>query len=1557
MSTNTSLRPITLEAIGRFRQRRKRLLVQRAWMTAVVVLLLLLLMVAVVDRLTFMADEVRQWMSYAAYALAGLAAWWLGLRLVRQAQDLFIAARLMENADTRMHEKLLSAVELSKGDPEHLPDSPEFRALLQDDVARQLAGFDPAKVLPSSLNRRWFITLCAVVALIVALSFVDALHLPGFMARAALPFANIGRPSSTKVRIVTPPKGDALVAIASSVPLAVQIDGKMPKRILVETQSNGGRPSRMELSHAGVNRFDGSIGIGQQDVRYRVLAGDAITAWHTLEARPRPRIIEFQKKVTPPAYTGLKEQTITEDHGDISALEGSKVTLTMKANQGIETTKAMLLPDIAAVTVKHEKKDLLTAEITINGKADAWQLALTAQETKFTNEEAAPWRIETIPDLPPGIVITQPREQLEVRGDDVVPVLGHATDDVGLKQCDISYAINGANWKDTDLKVKPDKEVAIHHEFRLAPLPVKPGDTVLVKLAASDVKGQRAESMPVRLLIVEDKLDLAQRQFAAQQRRLALQALALAEETHKMRREADKVQDQQGRGKDPQRDAESDAARAKMKQNLATVQERTKELWEQLKQSAQQAPNPLKAMEANLVGQRLAEMQGMQLKEVQDQLTSDALSERRLRDAAARAASAAETAAQALKAFAAADTAQAARESFEHLAPQQNRLADKAIDANRKGDERAKWQEQQRAALAASQNAQKDFEALKEVIPDNRKRDVTGQIENLGKKNTALEASLDREGQHQSPEYVYGQSHEMRNAVNQARDTSRWLADETEKKANEMRERMMQQQNPALAGLDAAQDHASKAYAELKREEDAAAKGKEKPRKENQKEPEPQKEQAAERLAAAARQFKDQSELREQNHQTNTQAALDMNRLGRALDKLAEKLREDTTSAQVKDTLDEARKLAETARTLQADAMAQDAAQSLQQAQDAAMAQADPAQQIPAAQAAANQLKQLPETLHRMKQHDAANAAQEAANNAQWQRDETQNQRRQMAEMKQQGQQPQPINPLQNRALEANSKAEAKLAEAMERFSPAVAEARQNLEAMTPKLSELAKNTASQLQRSQEQTQQTAQAAQSNQQSPQQTAEKANALMPQAKEDAQKLADLQAALRQEADKADLNNELQRQMARTADVGLAQMRQQTPQITQNLQQAANSPQAPQQAQALQNAAKAQQQTADALKQLAQNLQKMENGEMLAQDALAAQQQMEQAMNIQQPLDEAYNEAENLAELMEAAEGDPQKALAALEAELQKNPQMQRALGALAAQTAQDSQQQLAQAQSQPFMTQPTAESEAHDLARVARHEERLSQQDAAKQIAQASKKLEQMAQAAKADPGKNTPETAQAATQTAQNAQQAAAQAAKSQAQTIPPPPNFLSAAKGAMLAQALDQLDQAVNAKQAQMAQGQQQAQGQQGQQQQQQSQQQSGQQQGQQNGQQGAQQGAQQSLAQASQAQAQSMAQARAQGMVPGQQPQPGQQMAQQPGQNQEGQQGQASPDGNGKLSMTQPNLLMPVLAVEQGGDWGHLPSRMAKDLTEASRQEPSPEYRAAIESYYKAIAEKAKK
>ncbi|WP_265596029.1 hypothetical protein [Verrucomicrobium sp. BvORR106] len=1539
---NTTLRPATVDALASFRERRTRLLMMKAGIAAALVLLVLLLLVALLDRATFMPDSLRHGLSYAGYGVALISAWWLGMRFVREARGLFGAARLLEVADRRMHEKLLSAVELSRESTENLPDSPEFRSQLQEDVAGELKDFQAEKILPTSLLLPWFKGLILLFVVIVALSFVPELHLAGFMARAALPFANLSRPSSTKVKIVTPVKADVVVPLASSVPLAVEITGKMPKRILVETRIGDAKTSKMELTHNGGSRYEGTVGIGQESVEYRIIAGDAMTAWHTFHARPRPRILEFTKTIIPPAYSGLQEQKLVEDHGDLTALEGSTVKLSMKANQPLEKTAAYLQPTGTILPVTQETPSMLALNVPFDGKSDAWQIALTARATGFTNDEASPWRVKTVVDQAPSVGITQPQEQIETRSDDTVELVGLADDDIGLAKVSVAHAINGADWKETIVQEKAGKRLDIHTAIKLAPLPVKPGDSVIVKFVAVDLKGQKAESYPVRLLIVEDKLNLAQRELAAEQRRLAASAKALAEEVRDLRKESEKVRafDKKQRKNDEQ-EQQAEAALAKMKQHLAAVNERSEELWNKLKETAQKADNPLKAMELNLAGQRLAELRGQHLKELQEQSQAEDMDERQLKDAANQLSNDAETVSQALEAFAAADSAKAVREAMEHLAPQQTKLAEKAIDANRNPEERGKWQEQQRAALAAAASAKKDLEDLKSAIQDHRKRDVNQHIENFDKKMPAVQNSLDTAKQHQAPEYLYGQAHELRNAANQARDASRWFADETSQKAQEMRERLLRDQNPALAAVDQARDQMSRAANE---------------KKEQKKQGEPSKDQAADRLEAAARQFKDQSELREQNHQTNNQAALDKNRMGRALQNLAEELRRTESPEQIKAVSDKARQLVESARALESDAMAQDAAASLQQAKESALAQQAPEEQLPAAQAAANQLRQLPDTLRRAQSNnEAASAAQEAANNAQWQRDETQNQLRQLADQKQNGQQPQPVPPQQNRALEANAKAEAKLAEAINQFAPKVAAAREQVDAMTPKLSELAKNTADSLQRSQEQTQQTAQAAENNQPA-EQTAQQANALMPQAKEDAQKLADLQAALRQEANAADMQKEADRQMARAADVGMAQIRQQTPQIAQNLQQAAQAQQAPQQqAQALKNAAQAQKQTAQALDQLAQNLQKMEQGQALPEDALAAQQAVEEALGIKQPLDESYQEAQQIAKIMEQAQQDPKKALAALEQELQKNPQMKRALGELAEKTAQESQSNLELAQSQPQMAPLATSMGAHDLARVARHQERLQKEPAAKKVAQASEQIKKLADAVKKDPSQMTPQAAEQASKAGQEAQQAAAETASSQAESTPAPNSFSEAAKGSMLAQALDELDQAVNPMEGGAQQPQPEAQ--QGQASSQQPGQQPGQQpqQGQgQNPQQNAQQNAQQSLAQANQAQAQQMAQARAQGMVPGQKPPASPQQASQTakGPNQE-----PAPDATGNMTQGQANLVVPVLGATQAGDWGHLPTRMAKDLSEASRQEPSPEYRAAIESYYKAIAEKAKK
>lgn len=74
-------------------------------------------------------------------------------------------------------------------------------------------------------------------------------------------------------------------------------------------------------------------------------------------------------------------------------------------------------------------------------------------------------------------------------------------------------------------------------------------------------------------------------------------------------------------------------------------------------------------------------------------------------------------------------------------------------------------------------------------------------------------------------------------------------------------------------------------------------------------------------------------------------------------------------------------------------------------------------------------------------------------------------------------------------------------------------------------------------------------------------------------------------------------------------------------------------------------------------------------------------------------------------------------------------------------------------------------------------------------------------------------------------------------------------------------------------------------------------------------------------------------------------------PSQNSE----QSNEGGNFQTVVKEGELGGQIIMV--AGDWGHLPARTAEGLTEATRQDAPPEYRAAIENYYKAISTQSRK
>ncbi len=1529
---NLSLRPATLAALDAFRARRASLLKTRALLCAIAIALAAFAVIALLDRAWLMPDAIRPWFTLATYAGAAFAAWKVALRFISQAKGLEGAAKLIESAEPALRERLLAAVELSANS--EVKDSAEFREKLQDDVAKAVEGVDWDSRLPSRSLKPWFLGAFGTAAVVAGLCFIPQLHLPGFLARAAVPFANFERPASLKITIVEPAPASTLAPIGSEVPLIIETEGAKAATATLEILADGSRPRKIELTAFGTTRFDGLVPVGQNDIQYRVYAEDAITPWHTLSARARPRIVSFEKTIVPPQYTGLPETKLTEDQGDLEALEGSTVKLTLTANQPISKAEVHLNAELA------EKKSI-SAELAVNTvntvikvtpEASSWLAALTAAETGFTNEESTPWRITAIPDLPPTAQITEPAQQIELLPDEAVRLTGLATDDVGLASVQLSHAINGTKWTPTDLLItKAAKEAPLTHLLPLAPLGVKAGDAVLLKLIATDLKGQKAESQTVRVLILEQTIDPRQRDWAENQRRLAQRAESLAKQTRELTQSLEKVR--QAEKKDP---ANADTALAKAQSAHEQVKEQSEQLWTDLKEAAKNAPNQLDAAEAQLLGEKLAQLRREALPKMDALEKGDTQQLEAIKKASRVADAAADAIASAARAFAHEDTAKIAAQESQQLQRQAKMLTENALPANRDANQRPQWQEQQRAMIAQTEALKKDLITLDET---SRQRHA-GQLKNLDKQLTEtatdLNASLDKPDQTKSPEHLYGASDNLRNRLQQTADATRTIAEAATKEAEQRREQLMRQDNPALVALNEARQSLAEAEA-------AAKKPDKKPKQE--KDGLTPAERAQKQLAQASKQLQDQAELREQNQLTNTQAALDTNRASRAIDELAQNAKKAATPEEIAKAKEQTEKLAQIARTLEADAAIQEAAQALASALQAAMQPAnkqDLPQTVALAKAAAETLAEAQNQLNRTTiAAELTKQNPQAANQLRQLSEEAKNTAKNAAEqnktLAQQAAQAQPNQNLnQDPAQQATAQAQMKANELAALIEPQTTAARADLAILTPEVSDMMKKVAADLKKTQEQTQTAANEAKAEKPVAA-VAEKAQALKAENAENTEKMAALQAALRQEANAADLTQKPEMQMARAADVALAQMQKNTPQIAQNLKQAAQATQSQPQAQNLQQAADAQQQAAQALQQLAQNMQKLEDGQQLTEADQAAMAAMEQELGVQEPLDESYQRAQELAQMAQNAKDNPQAVLAALEKELPKNPAMQKALATLAKDTAQQSEAAVAKESQQLSNTGMATLEAANNLKRVARHQDRLGDKPAAQTTAEAAKQVEAAGKQAQA-----TQATPQANPQMAQQAQSNAAQAAKSAETTNSKtaPPLFtspLAQMQGQMLAAALDQIDAQLNPAQTQS--GQQSQSGQQGQQQQGQGQQ---------------QQAAQNSLNQAQQAQQQQMADSRNSGQTPGQQPSP-QQMAQ--NQKESQQNGAQSNEGGNKSQLVKAEGELGTITVLVPGDWGHLPQKMADDLTEATRTEAAPEYRAAIESYYKAIAQKAKK
>ncbi len=1546
-----------------FARRRRNLILLRGVASGLAMLLATMLLVALVDWLFVVPDSVRWGLSGLAYLAVLITEWRSCLRVLAHAPGPRRLARLVEHAEPKLREDLLSAVELGAAESGQVLDSAQFRALLQSDVAARVERLDMQRLLPVKLLRSYLAFALAILVTAAAAFLFAGAQLGTLLARAMLPMANLARVSRVQVEIVAPNPADRVVAHGDAEPLVIRLTGRRAGKAFLETFTKSGGRELIALTPAGGDRFTGAIQVAREDVQYRVRAGDAITRKYQLSSVARPVVVSFEKSILFPAYTRAGSKRTVEENGDLIALEGSEVELRLTTNQKIKDGELRIEQGKKNYTVPLVAEgDRLLGKVALTASG-VYRVHLVGADSGFENKFSPEYELRAEPDLVPEVELETPRQDLILPANEIVEVRGVASDDQALEKVSQLVKINDGPWMETPLAKDCGPRAVVERRWDLFEQGVKPGDFVTMKLLAVDLKGSRGESRPLQLTITAFGFESkrlavleAERGLYESLRELRTAGEALEKQAHEARKDFQKLREE-----DPQRRQVLLGASGK----LEDFEQKAAAAWTQLLATLKVAPGGHESAELVMLARCLAKMDAGAARAALDAFAAD-LSAKTARDRMHEIADGlvhtgqrARLAEETYRQFLACDELDVLTENMMVVSAEQERIA---TLARASGEDAAKWAQlasRARVVLSETASLEETMQPLAER-PANQGA-MQGRLKLLQKKLREQRPAVQKAMTDPAPgaglltpvvQFAAALSEGARTLMDLRRDVS--AAPRT------AFQQLTKDTGPAWAALDG-----------LRAETERIARDK-------RLTPEWRDTLLDAQWEAKAAALKAHGDAEEARVSADTYFVNDVRMTTLALEGLEK-------SAPSLLALDKNFRVLESAHSLS------------ELLDGLRLLSGSERWEIVAARARTGnprdwqwleaRLRAIPGELARTQlepeRRKVIDAAQrivaEIAGGPPFRDVE-----REMRERFRLERLPERTSPEIEQIASA-------VKSALDLLRPMMDEARNEIAAMTPKLAERMKQLAKETGKLKEETKE--QAAKTEEKKPEEARADAQRQLAKQEKLNDKIDGLKDAIRADANKQDVMEAEGRERARDADDALAMLKEPPKKAAESLSEAARSDAAQVQKQALNDAGEQQQKLADALHQLAEHYENAEQGK--AQDSRTAlRASEEEGMKQQRDAQDA-----KAAELAEMAKKSPEELLAELERQLPKNPVMQQELSAVSKNTLTEAQQKLGQASNaedavaqdvqkmaaaspqpeqpdpqlaQAALKQPpiaqTAQETGGDVERSGRHEERLNNKPAGEQLQQLGQQI--------AATGERSVPSARQALDKAQTAAQAqpAVDAANDElksevsqlqvaanpgqqrngeppARATPQPDDAPPSTpqEQIWMARALDALDQALNSPPTQTADtGQKEQTPAQppGQQPGQQPDAQQGQQPGQGQSAQQAMTQAQNALAAAAQAAAAAMRAARAGSPAD----QPGNDVAQ-------NEMEAVSKNGAKADAGKNPYGAMPDARTVKSGDWGKLPKKIAEQMTQGQREAVAGEYRNQVETYYRVIAEKGRK
>jgi len=478
---------------------------QARWVGICAFLLIVLagiLVLGGLDQLVRFTDNWR-WLPWLGLLVAGLVAVWRwAIRPLAARGGVMGSAKLAEKMRPEFHDELSSAVDLAALEQEGKAGGfGGSEALRRRSITRAgglVREVKSKELLPWRPHLRWFLLLPMAIALVA----VTAFFLPTLrvsMARVAFPWLQLGRPGDLQMAFLNPADGDV---VAADEPFEIQIEAVgWGRPATLEIDAFGGHKAQRIALQPDLETADVLVGSllapPSGDHRVRVKAGKTLTPWASMTVRDRPEVLSYGRGLVLPEYARATDEPFQPDgdDGEIRTLHGTAVSLDLETNTDISAAALQWLGEAdepegetLAATVKNGRARF---DFDLVPGSRSYQIRMTADDGGLigvTDKQL----VEGLDDALPTIEFLTPvSEVTQVEPGLPLELSARAQDDFGLSGIKRTVVVNGQVLDNQSSESSQAGLTAQIDEALSQPdLGISPGDIVSVRLEATDIAGR-----------------------------------------------------------------------------------------------------------------------------------------------------------------------------------------------------------------------------------------------------------------------------------------------------------------------------------------------------------------------------------------------------------------------------------------------------------------------------------------------------------------------------------------------------------------------------------------------------------------------------------------------------------------------------------------------------------------------------------------------------------------------------------------------------------------------------------------------------------------------------------------------------------------------------------------------------------------------------------------------------------------------------------------------------------------------------------------------------------